>query len=100
MPIPCLTIKDVLALGEGCFKFVKVGGAFRFHDIMECTAVYHSHMVLPGEKATAAGIIFVFPGQWTMQRDYSETLGISTSEADKVELTRLLGREEKAQLEG
>lgn len=84
------TIEDLNLMKDGCIKFVKVNGSFRFIDAM--SDLRHVDIVFKGEEAQAAGVLFLFKDYWRMESTYSETLKVQCGQTEVDELKKLITR--------
>jgi len=79
---------------SGIYKFVRVGGEYRFVEIsFHCPN--HADMVGKDEEADSAGAISVTGNNWRLIDGYSSTLELHCG-AGIGELTKLLNRPERA----
>jgi hypothetical protein len=79
--------------GEGLWKFVRVGGQYRFINAESFFS--HRDCVNEGEQAESAGMIRIDSAEWEVYGRYSYTLKVTMDEADSDGLTKLLGLPER-----
>ena len=86
----------VTDIGEGLWKFVRIGTEYRF-----CDAAFGNHAELldKGEVADAAGIFSLFAGHYIRMEDWSETLKTSYTGREMNELSFMLNLPVKGRLD-
>jgi hypothetical protein len=87
-----LTPEDVAKRTSGCFKFVRVGGIYRFAELSASQQPEHKDMVAMDEIPESAGTIFVRSKDWQMSDSHSMTLKISADARSYDDLTKILGK--------
>lgn len=89
-----LSIQDILTatLKEiKPYKFVKVGGEYRFIEVTFYGPA-HKDLVAEDEEPQAAGTIMLAPDYWRMNDWHSSTLRIGCGGEEEAELQQLINR--------